>query len=305
MPEHPQRNIQRSQWGTLAESEAVEVASPGDQQAILAGQPQEHFDIFRRMEGVPHLYALQPQGSQGRDVLYQAGGGGMGQYGHASRPSDETDDLYRRHPQPGHIRRPVPADIALEGFRDGGDIPPVDHCAGNVESPDGATSVAETGDLIPFHGHPQGCQPLQHLPGPLYTGGLHGLHALVERPVPGVHIQSQNMEVTHRPIGTDLHPGDNFQTGATGGSPGFRKPLYGIVVRQGNGRQPLLQRQSYHLGGGQRPVRSGSVDMKVYAALLELHRVSTVRWTAVRSCPSIITSENEGMQTMSIPSGIR
>jgi hypothetical protein len=112
----------------------------------------------------------------------------MGQYRDTPSPADQPDHLHRRHPQAGHIRRPIPANVVLKGLQNGGDIPPVDHCAGNVQPSDGAAPVSESGDLFPIQGHPQGCQFFQHLPGAMEPGGPHRGQRLVQRPVPGVYI---------------------------------------------------------------------------------------------------------------------
>lgn len=103
-------------------------------------------------------------------------------------------------------------------------IPPADHRAGNVHPSDGAAPVSESGDLFPVQGHSQGRQFFQHLPGAMEPGNPHRCQRLVQRPVPRVYIQSQNVEISDRPVGTDFHPRDNLQTGTFGSRSRFGKP---------------------------------------------------------------------------------
>ena len=244
---------------------AVEVAAAGGREAVFPGQAQQGLALLLAVGGIA---ALQPQQTVIHAVLdelpqrrlLQTVLVGVGQHRYAAGLPDALHRTLDGWHLPGQVVALPLVQPAGEGLGHAlglsllhqklAEVRPSDHRA---EAPLHLPVVRsqpvrrhEGGDF------PVALVPLAHdaLQHPAENGGL------------GAHIVAQNVDDASVAAG-ELQPGHHLQPQLRPLGRGLPEAGDRVVVGDGDGFEPQLVGRADDLGGAQRPVRGGGVDVKV------------------------------------------
>ncbi len=187
-------------------------------------------------------------------------GEGVSQDRDTAESPNQLDPLGRGEHFLGHIGRSVLAQVPVERFLDRSDVPGLHHCGGDV-GPAHVAVVDLRPDRLKVQLDAQFGQLADDLgiaPPPVLTQPL---QLLVQGRIEMIHIVTQDVQLAPGIGDGQLHAGDHFEPSGVPFGQSFGVAVHRVMVRDGDGPEVGVQRVMDKLGGCERAVREGRVQV--------------------------------------------